>query len=251
MPLTEGQLRSKRDEFWDTAPAFEGRKEIWDALRAAAIAAEATDYELAQAILDGASVSVPNGYLTECYDELGARYLVPIYCLSYPINIVKEDNGRDSPADYSEPIDGGIEATLKLRLSHTCTDIKLSVYTTDTISICKKKLQSQEGIESSRQRWFYGGKLLGDKLRVEEAKIPPGYVVQVIVNMEYANGTEKQLWGHFFKTKNLVTLAGCCCFYLCVLHKRNKKSKTKNKTNQCDTDTFTIYENLSADITSP
>ena len=61
VPLTEGQLRSKRDEFWDTAPAFEGRKEIWDALRAAAIAAEAVDFELAQAILDGANVSVPNG----------------------------------------------------------------------------------------------------------------------------------------------------------------------------------------------
>lgn len=45
-------------------------------------------------------------------------------------------------------------------------------------------LKSQEGIESSRQRWFYGGKLLGDKLHVEEAKIPTGYVVQVIVNME-------------------------------------------------------------------
>ncbi|KAI8422070.1 hypothetical protein MSG28_009962, partial [Choristoneura fumiferana] len=68
VPLTEGQLRSKRDEFWDTAPAFEGRKEIWDALRAAAVAAEAMDFQLAQAILDGASVSVPNGYLTECYD---------------------------------------------------------------------------------------------------------------------------------------------------------------------------------------
>lgn len=24
VPLIEGQLRSKRDEFWDTAPAFEG-----------------------------------------------------------------------------------------------------------------------------------------------------------------------------------------------------------------------------------
>ena len=24
IPLTQGQLRSKRDEFWDTAPAFEG-----------------------------------------------------------------------------------------------------------------------------------------------------------------------------------------------------------------------------------
>ena len=36
-PMTEGQLRSKRDEFWDTAPAFDGRKEIWDALKAAAV----------------------------------------------------------------------------------------------------------------------------------------------------------------------------------------------------------------------
>ncbi|CAB1343368.1 unnamed protein product [Coregonus sp. 'balchen'] len=49
-PMTEGQLRSKRDEFWETAPAFDGRKEIWDALRAAAVAAELNDVELAQAI---------------------------------------------------------------------------------------------------------------------------------------------------------------------------------------------------------
>lgn len=61
VPLTDGQLRSKRDEFWDTAPAFEGRREIWDALRAAAIAAESNDYELAQAIVDGASISLPSG----------------------------------------------------------------------------------------------------------------------------------------------------------------------------------------------
>lgn len=61
VPLTEGQLLSKRDEFWDTAPAFEGSKEIWDALRAAAVALEVADYQLAQAILDGAGISVPNG----------------------------------------------------------------------------------------------------------------------------------------------------------------------------------------------
>ncbi|XP_036347911.1 ubiquitin domain-containing protein 1-like isoform X1 [Rhagoletis pomonella] len=63
VPLTEGQLRSKRDEFWDTAPAFDGRKEIWDALRAATNAAEELNFELAQAILDGANISVPNGLL--------------------------------------------------------------------------------------------------------------------------------------------------------------------------------------------
>ena len=42
-----------------------------------------------------------SGFLTECYDELGTRYQVPVYCLSYPINIVKADSGRDSPADCS------------------------------------------------------------------------------------------------------------------------------------------------------
>uniref|UniRef100_A0A6M2DII2 Putative ubiquitin domain-containing protein 2 isoform x1 n=1 Tax=Xenopsylla cheopis TaxID=163159 RepID=A0A6M2DII2_XENCH len=184
VPLTEGQLRSKRDEFWDTAPAFDGRKEIWDALRAAAVAAETIDFELAQAILDGANISVPNGYLTECYDELGTRYQVPIYCLSYPINIVKEDNGRDSPADCSEPVDAGTEMTLKLRLSSTSQDIKLLVYSKDTISQCKKKLQVQEGVETLCQRWFFGGKLLGDKLTVEDSRVQPGYVVQVIINNE-------------------------------------------------------------------
>lgn len=65
MPLTEGQLRSKRDEFWDTAPAFEGRKEIWDALKAAAYALETGDHSLAQAIVDGASISLPNGKITQ------------------------------------------------------------------------------------------------------------------------------------------------------------------------------------------
>lgn len=80
-------------------------------------------------------------YLTECYDELGTQYKVPIYCLSYPINIVKEDNGRDSPAEYSEPVDGGQEVILKLRLSSSFADTKLIVYSKDTIGQCKKKLQ--------------------------------------------------------------------------------------------------------------
>ena len=61
IPLTEGQLRGKRDTFWDTAPVYEGRKEIWEALRAAADAADTGDYDLAQAILDGANISIPTG----------------------------------------------------------------------------------------------------------------------------------------------------------------------------------------------
>lgn len=69
-PMTEGQLRSKRDEFWDTAPAFDGRKEIWDALRAAALAAECNDLELAQAIVDGACITLPHGTHTHTHTRM-------------------------------------------------------------------------------------------------------------------------------------------------------------------------------------
>ncbi|XP_065217865.1 ubiquitin domain-containing protein 1 [Planococcus citri] len=184
VPLTEGQLRSKRDEFWDTAPAFEGRKEIWDALRAASVALEVADYQLAQAILDGAGISVPNGFLTECYDELGTRYQVPVYCLSYPLNIVKEGSGRDSPSELIESAVEGKEIPLKIRLSHNSHDVKLTLLTTDTIAVAKKKLQIKEGIDPCTQRWFFGGKLLGDKVHIDEIKVLPGYVIQVIINSE-------------------------------------------------------------------
>ena len=65
VPLTEGQLRGKRDTFWETAPAYEGRKEIWDALRAACEAVEEGDFVLAQAIVDGVNLCLPRGVLEE------------------------------------------------------------------------------------------------------------------------------------------------------------------------------------------
>ena len=70
IPLTEGQLMSKRDEFWDTAPAFEGKTEIWVALKAAVDAASKDDLPLAQAILDGAGISLPGG--RKAYEISGA-----------------------------------------------------------------------------------------------------------------------------------------------------------------------------------
>ena len=38
-----------------------GQKEIWDALKAAATATETGDNALAQAIIDGANISLPHG----------------------------------------------------------------------------------------------------------------------------------------------------------------------------------------------
>lgn len=193
IPLTEGQLMSKRDEFWDTAPAFEGKTEIWVALKAAVDATVKDDIALAQAILDGAGVSLPGGSLRECYDEWGTRYSIPVYCLSNPLNLVL-DSDRDSPAEFSEPVPGsassggqvpaGEEIKVKLRLSTTGEDVRLVLNSMETIGMAKKKLQDQEAgaQEPSRQRWYFGGKLLGDKSKVGDAHIPQGYVIQCIIN---------------------------------------------------------------------
>lgn len=179
--MTEGQLRSKRDEFWDTAPAFEGRKEIWDALKAAAVALECNDHELAQAIVDGASITLPHGTLTECYDELGNRYQLPVYCLAPPVNLISERSDED-PNDSPEPsVATKKEFQLKVRLS-TGKDVRLSASMADPIGQLKKQLQAQEGIDAGHQRWFFSGKLLTDKTRLQDTKIQKDFVIQVIVN---------------------------------------------------------------------
>ncbi|XP_071948240.1 ubiquitin domain-containing protein 2-like isoform X1 [Antedon mediterranea] len=180
VPLTSGQLRSKRDEFWETAPCYEGRKEIWDALLGAATALETNDFDLAQAIVDGASITCPSGSLTDCYDELGNRYILPVYCLSPPINMVDDNSESDATGAECDP-EGGVEAILKLRLS-LGKEIKLSVRSTDTVLHVKRRLQQTEGIDPHHQRWFYSGKLLTDKIKIEEIKIPKGFIIQVIVS---------------------------------------------------------------------
>jgi len=63
VPLTPGALQGKRDTFWDTAPMYDGRREIWDALRAACEAVDLEDYDLAQAILQGANILLPRGMI--------------------------------------------------------------------------------------------------------------------------------------------------------------------------------------------
>ncbi|XP_067942927.1 ubiquitin domain-containing protein 1-like isoform X2 [Watersipora subatra] len=177
-PLTLGQLSSKRDEFWDTAPAFDGRKEIWDALKAAAYASETKDFELAQAILNGANITIPRGYLTDCYDELGNRYQLPVYVLSRPTNLQHEDTEDENVVDNADN-DPGEQVVVKLRLS-TGKDLKLTVGSKHSVKQIKRTLAKAENV-SEDQRWYYGGKLLQDKLRIEDTKVPKGHLIQVVI----------------------------------------------------------------------
>ena len=123
------------------------------------------------------------GTLLDSYDELGNRYQLPVYVMSPPTNLVSDpaEPTSDNGSEEAPPKSPGVEMQVKFRLS-TGKDIRLPVRSTDTVLAVKKQIQAEEGVEASRQKWCFQGKILSDKMRIEDAKIPKGYVVQVIVS---------------------------------------------------------------------
>lgn len=130
----------------------------------------------------------PKGALTECYDELGNRYQLPVYCLAPPINMIEEKGDLETLDIPDPPPNSGHECQLRLRLS-TGKDLKLMVRSMDTVYHMKRRLHAVEGVEPGSQRWFFSGRPLADKMKLEELKIPKDYVVQVIVSQPLANPT--------------------------------------------------------------
>jgi ubiquitin len=117
----------------------------------------------------------------ECYDELGNRYQLPVYVLTSPTNLIEEASEADTIPDDTSSAVPGLEILVKFHLS-TGKDIKLPVRTTDSILSVKRKIQATENIEPSKQRMFFAGKQLVDKLRIEDTKILKGYTVQVVIS---------------------------------------------------------------------
>ncbi|KAI8344410.1 hypothetical protein BC941DRAFT_408568 [Chlamydoabsidia padenii] len=90
IPITRTRLLEQRSTFWETAPFYEGRPEIWQAIQAAVTN---DDVILAQSILDAANITLPTGNPNDgIYDELGNRYEVPLYCLVEPTNLLADDD---------------------------------------------------------------------------------------------------------------------------------------------------------------
>jgi len=92
-PMTKEDVIKRREEFWLTSPNYNGRQEIWQALKGIC---EAEELELAQVIADSAGISVPTGKLTDgCYDELGNQYVLPNFCLIDPSNLVEKSSEKE------------------------------------------------------------------------------------------------------------------------------------------------------------
>ena len=126
-----------------------------------------------------------SGQLTDAYDELGNHYTVPLYCISLPTNLItceeSSSPGEGSNSHHLPEQASGEELIIKIRLSTSTKDVKMSVRTGETIGSIKHRVHLEHGIPPSKQRCFFSGKLLYDKLTIGETKISKGFVVQIVV----------------------------------------------------------------------
>lgn len=101
------------------------------------------------------------------------------------MNLISERSEDEGPGDRPETPASAAppkkEFQLRVRLS-SGRDVRLSASMSDSVGQLKRQLQAQEGIDLAHQRWFFSGKLLTDRTRLQDTKIQKDFVVQVIVN---------------------------------------------------------------------
>ena len=128
-----------------------------------------------------------SGQLSDAYDELGNHYTIPLYCISLPTNLISSDetlSQSEGSKDHIPEEASGEELIIKVRLSTSNKDIKMSVRTGETIGAIKQRIYNDCGVLPGKQRCFFSGKLLYDKLTIGETKISKGFVVQIVVAPE-------------------------------------------------------------------
>lgn len=155
------------------------------------------------------SSSIHVGRLTEVYDELGSRYVIPKYCISKPTNMAQpgqhsdeEDNEPDSstqllgghspsrtsayqrkPHSQQHSRQGtGTTMNIKVRISSIGKDVKIPLTGTERVRDLKRRLESEHGIDPKRVTMLYSGRVLGNGVVLKDLAIPKGYVVQAVVS---------------------------------------------------------------------
>ena len=143
------------------------------------------------------------GRLTEVYDELGNRYVIPKYCISKPKNFQHSQNDADEevhedsttkllnedsplrnrasqPTVSAQKISGS-PLTLKVRLSTLNKDIKVPMTSHDRVRDLKRKLEAEYNVDAKRITMLYYGKVLNNATLLKDLEIPKGFVVQAVV----------------------------------------------------------------------
>ncbi|CAG8603187.1 9037_t:CDS:2 [Funneliformis caledonium] len=190
-PVTIFNLKQQRDAFWDTAPSYEGRLEIWQALRCAC---ESEDLVLSQAIIDSANVTIPTGNLADgCYDELGNKYVIPLYCIVEPTNLIDYNaEGSSEREDLdSKLLDEELtesEHIITIRLSSNAKDVKLNYNPKlDTIATLRAKLCTNQNLEIKKYhvRFFLLGRIFEDKTRLCDVSLENEQILQAFISEKF------------------------------------------------------------------
>lgn len=119
------------------------------------------------------------GRLTEAYDELGNRYVIPKYCLSKPVNM-QDKIDTDTQPSFRDMI--GDPVTLKIRLTGHSKDIKLLASSSDTILRLKQRLEEIHHVDHQKITMLYCGRVLENKTIVGQLNISKGFIIQAIVS---------------------------------------------------------------------
>lgn len=96
----------------------------------------------ANAILEASAITTPKGSLSLCYDQLGNKYEVPLYCFSFPSNITSGGLNPDG-GNTEEKKDVTGEKEIRIRLCNLGRDLELKV----NMEISNKVIELKESIE--------------------------------------------------------------------------------------------------------
>lgn len=150
------------------------------------------------------------GRLTECYDELGNRYVIPKYCISKPTNMPAANHNDDdieeivdsttkllqgpptptSPSRKASgsgeirrrpPQDTGLTMVVKVRLSTLSKDTKVTVLETARVKDLKRQLATDQSVDPRKLTMLYSGRVLNNGTLLKDLEIPKGFVIQAVV----------------------------------------------------------------------
>ena len=102
---TREEVAKKIEEFWETR--VQGDPNQWGALKAACEAADTGKAYLdtAEAIVKASGLTMHQGYIMVCYDELGFKYELPPFVINEPTEYGEAKEDKVVPVALAMPLD--------------------------------------------------------------------------------------------------------------------------------------------------
>lgn len=151
---TPEEVAAKRVEFWDTR--VQGDPSHWAALKAAceAIDSGALHTATAEAIVKASGLTMQQGYILVCYDELGVKYELPPFVINEPTSYGQPKE------EVKTPDRPGQSVSITVRSVHR-PDVTVTINTNETGKKLKS-LYAEAAKPAGPQRMFFNGVELKD-----------------------------------------------------------------------------------------